>query len=92
VQGWRVSEVLGLAWSDIDFKAGTATVRRAAVYVDRVGMQLGPTKTAGSVGIHHLAPGVLRALKRRRDEHGVERAAAAAARQAQSGSSSEPPH
>jgi integrase len=34
LQGWRVFEVLGLAWEDIDFDAGTAHVRRAAVYVD----------------------------------------------------------
>ena len=28
VQGWRVSEVLGLAWTDLDLEAGTATIRR----------------------------------------------------------------
>jgi len=46
VHGWRVSEVLGLAWEDLDLDAGTATVRRAAVYVDGVGVAWG-----GSVGI-----------------------------------------
>jgi hypothetical protein len=39
--------VLGLAWEDIDLDAGTAHVRRASVYVDGQGQQLGPPKTAG---------------------------------------------
>ena len=52
VQGWRISEVLGLSWADVDFAAGTAVVRRAAVYVDGVGMVLGPPKTAGVRGVH----------------------------------------
>jgi len=30
LQGWRVSEVLGLAWEDVDLDAGTALVRRAS--------------------------------------------------------------
>ena len=29
-QGWRVGEVLGLAWEDLDLEAGTARIRRAA--------------------------------------------------------------
>lgn len=29
LQGWRISEVLGLAWEDLDLDAGTAHVRRA---------------------------------------------------------------
>jgi integrase len=66
VQGWRVSEVLGLAWGDVNFETGTATVRRAAVYVDGQGTVLGPPKTAGSRGLHHLAPGVLALLEARR--------------------------
>jgi integrase len=31
VQGWRISEVLGLAWADVDLDAGLAMVRRACV-------------------------------------------------------------
>ena len=34
VQGWRVSEVVGLAWADLDLDAGTTIVRRDAVYAD----------------------------------------------------------
>ncbi len=78
VQGWRVGEVLGLAWDDVDLDAATATVRRAAVYVDGLGMQLGPTKTDGMLGVHHLAPGVVDALRRRRDDQRAEHERAAA--------------
>jgi len=76
VQGWRVSEVLGLAWEDLDLDAGVAKVRRAAVYVDKVGMVLGPPKNAGAAGTHHLSPGVVEALLKRRDAQELERRAA----------------
>lgn len=72
VNGWRVSEVLGLAWSDVDLKAGTAHVRRAAVYVDGRGMMLGPPKTAGARGVHRLAPGVVEMLRVRRQAQAAE--------------------
>jgi integrase len=52
LQGWRVSEVLGLAWEDVDLVAGTALVRRASVYVDGRGQQPGPPKTEGARGEH----------------------------------------
>jgi integrase len=72
VQGWRVSEVLGLAWQDIDLDLGTAHVVRAAVYVDGAGMVLGPTKTSGAMGVHPLAAAGRRVLglssRDRRDE------------------------
>jgi integrase len=66
VQGWRVSEVLGLAWGDVDLDAGLAEVRRACVYADGLGMVLGPPKTEGAVGRHHLTPVVVELLRRRR--------------------------
>ena len=55
-QGWRVSEVLGLAWEDIDFVLGTAHIRRAAVCTTSTGVALTTTKTSGAEGVHHLAP------------------------------------
>jgi integrase len=73
VQGWRVSEVLGLAWSDLDFDAGVATVSRACVYADGVGMMLGPPKTEGAKGRHLLTPVVVELLRRRRRAQGEER-------------------
>ncbi len=51
-----MSEVLGLAWSDLDLDARMATVSRASVYADGVGMMLGPPKTEGAKGRHLLTP------------------------------------
>jgi integrase len=76
LQGWRVSEVLGLAWEDIDLDVGTARVRRASAYVDGRGQRLGPTKTDGARGEHWLMPTVLTLLARRREIQAAERAAA----------------
>ncbi len=80
--GWRVSEVLGLAWSDIDWQAATATVRRAASHVDGVGHTLGPTKTAGARGVHKLTAGTVQALRLRKAAQAAERLAAGPAWQA----------
>jgi hypothetical protein len=54
----RVSEVLGLASDDLDLDAGTSHVRRASIYVDGPGQQLGPPKTEGPRGEHWLLPTV----------------------------------
>ena len=71
--GWRVSEALGLAWSDLDLDAGTAHVQRAVVEVRGSGRQLGPPKTSGARGVHHLPPGVVEALRRHRVDQAAER-------------------
>ena len=60
--GLRVSEVLGLAWCDIDLDAGTAHVRRAVV-AGEGGRRFGPTKTEGATGVHHLAEGTVERLR-----------------------------
>jgi len=73
LQGWRVSEVLGLAWEDLDLDVGTARLRRASVYVDGRGQQLGPPKTAGAHGEHWLMPTVVALLRQRRDGQTQER-------------------
>lgn len=76
MQGWQVSGVLGLAWEDLDLDAGTALVRRASVYVDGRGQQLGPPKTEGAGGEHWLMPSVVTLLAKRREMQAQERAVA----------------
>jgi hypothetical protein len=56
--------------------AGTALVRRASVYVDGRGQQLGPPKTEGARGEHRLMPTVVALLVKRREQQEQERAAA----------------
>jgi integrase len=72
LQGWRVSEALGLAWEDLDLDNAVARVRRACVYVNGEGSQLGPTKTAGVMGDHTLTPTVVEMLRTRRLQQGEE--------------------
>ena len=75
--GLRVSEVLGLAWSDLDLEAGTAKVRRGATYTGGgVGVRLDQPKTTGTSGVYHLAPTVLDLLKKRRKAQAADRLAA----------------
>jgi integrase len=76
LQGWRVSEVLGLAWEDVDLDAGIVNVRRASVYVDGRGQTLGPPKTDGARGEHWLMPTVVDMLARRREMQDGERTVA----------------
>jgi site-specific recombinase XerC len=60
----------------VDLAAGTARVRRASVYVDGKGQQLGPTKNDGAQGEHWLMPTVVDWLTRRQAVQAQERAAA----------------
>jgi integrase len=68
--------VLGLAWEDLDLDAGTAHVRRASVYVDGRGQQLGPPKTVGAHGKHWLMPTTVALLRQRWAMQAQERAVA----------------
>ena len=70
--GLRVSEVLGLAWCDIDLDAGTAHVRRAVV-AGEGGRRFGPTKTEGATGVHHLAEGTVERLRAWKAQQAEER-------------------
>ena len=79
VQGWRVSEALGLAWQDVDLDAGTVRLRRGATYADGIGMMLGPTKTPSTAGRQLLGPTVVELLRKRRLRQEANREAAGAA-------------
>jgi integrase len=70
--GLRVSEILGLTWSDIDLDAGTAHVCRAVVEGED-GRTFGPTKTEGAAGVHHLASGAVERLRAWRVRQAEER-------------------
>lgn len=74
IQGWRISEALGLAWQDIDLDRGSVLVRRGATYADGVGMSLGPTKTRGATGEQLLGPTVVELLRARREMNDEDRA------------------
>ena len=52
--GNRASEVLGLAWDDIDFDAGTATIRRGSTYPRSTGQRLDDPKSRNTAGVHVL--------------------------------------
>lgn len=71
-QDWRASEVLGLAWPDLDLDEGTAQIQRGAAYTPSVGTVLGSTKTSGTEGIHYLAPVSVAHLRRRQIEQQAE--------------------
>lgn len=74
LMGNRSSEVLGLAWSDVDLDASTAVVRRGSTFVGGgVGQTLDDPKTASTAGVHHLPPTVVRLLRHRRQVQAVER-------------------
>jgi len=80
LMGNRSSEVLGLAWSDVDLDAATAVVRRGSTFVGGgVGQTLDDPKTVSTAGVHHLPPTVVRLLGHRRQVQAVEMLEARAA-------------
>lgn len=78
--GLRVSEVLGLAWDDLDMDAATATIQRASTYTGGgVGQRLDAPKTERTAGVVYLAPVAIRLLKVRQASQEVDRLAAGSA-------------
>lgn len=78
--GLRVSETLGLAWSDVDFDAATIHVQRACTYTGGgVGARLHKPKTTRTAGVHHLAPTAVQLLRQRRKAQAAEKLAAGGA-------------
>ena len=74
--GARRGELLGLAWDDVDLKAGTMTIRRALRRGRGGGYELGPPKTDASVRTVRLGPVALDALKAHKMAQKSERLAA----------------
>ena len=73
LQGWRISEALGLAWQDIDLETRSVRLRRGSTYTDGVGMVLGPTKTRRTAGVQSLSPSVIGLLAKRREVQDEDR-------------------
>lgn len=70
--GLRESELLGLAWDDIDLDAGTVTVRHQLL---RAGREWGfvKTKAARTRDVLHVDPGTVDALRRHKAAMASER-------------------
>lgn len=73
--GLRQGEALGLAWSDIDWDAGTLHVRRQLTRAPGTGVIMGPLKTTSSDRVLPLPATVLRLFRERRRLHLEERLA-----------------
>lgn len=69
-QGLRASEVLGLAWEDIDLDAGTAHLDRGVTYLGSDGDHVDTPKTERTYGTIHLAPVVIGLLGDHRERRG----------------------
>ena len=61
--GLRRAELLGLEWSDIDFKTGVLNVSRTSLYTKELGQFTDTTKTKGSQRALKLPESVLANLK-----------------------------
>jgi integrase len=61
--GWRRSEVLGLAWSEVDFKSGTVSIARGRVIVRGAGTVTGAPKSERSRRTLPMPSDVMAALR-----------------------------
>jgi integrase len=74
--GLRISEVLGLAWDDIDLEAATAIVQRSVTESKGVGRSLdSTTKNDNAQGTHRLGPKAVELLRKRQTEQADEKTA-----------------
>lgn len=61
--GLRRSEILALRWMDVDFDAGTLSVRRKLYYTKEDGLSFGPPKTKKSRRTFDISAEAVQALK-----------------------------
>ena len=73
--GWRRSEVLGLAWSAVDFEAGTVSVSQGRVVVRGQGTNTGAPKSERSRRTLPMPADVMAALRALRTRQAAERLA-----------------
>lgn len=75
-QGWRISEVMGLAVPDVDLDTGRAYVKRASVYITGVGQVLQPyPKEESTWGEYWLQPIVIDLIGERMEQLELEKPA-----------------
>lgn len=71
--GLRVSEVLALKWSDIDFEAKTIRITKQVVRKKAKGLDFGPPKTKAGKRVIDVDDDVIAALKRQRQKQAQEK-------------------
>ena len=72
--GARRGELLGLRWSDVDFDAGTLTIKRSVAVIDRHNLVVKDTKThqERTVALDDFSLEVLRRQRKELDERAVD--------------------
>ena len=70
--GMRRGEILGLKWSDIDFKAKTIHIQRALLYLPSKGIFEDTTKTNSSQRIIKVADTALQLLKEQKRSQSIQ--------------------
>lgn len=68
--GARKGEVLGLRWSDVDFKSGSITIRRTLAYTPAKGIYANSPKS-GRQRTVFISPDVVELLKQLKAEHKI---------------------
>lgn len=71
--GFRRGEILGLTWDDVDFDAGTISIKRSNTYLPGWGIITKATKTSGSTRVISLPETVLAVLRRHKQRQAEDR-------------------
>ncbi len=71
--GYRLGELLGLEWPDVDFESGVITIHRTSQYVKERGTYTDTPKTASSQRSTKISPALVELLRRYKLEQARER-------------------